>query len=491
MNILFEIINSLNKEESRFYKLFTGRTNSGNVRKDVLLFDFINKNGEEYDEKIISNELYKDKKNNFYQLKSRLYKDLNKSMMLQHMTKEKDILILHFVLLSRVYKRKGKNELSYHYLNKAEKEAEAIEAFELLSIIYSEILKLSYDLVSINVERYIEKKRINNERFRWEQEIDLLLAIVQYRIKTNQNFSKNDDSINKILKETLTKFSENKEILKSSKFRIKVCQVVSRVLLQQRDFNALEEYLIHSYKEFTEEKLFTKTNHEQKLALLSYLTNCLFKTHKYKKSLEYAEILRKSMNEHDSFLKDKYLFYYYNSLVINYSLSDKNKALEILKEAKENDVIQQLPTFSVFIYLNTALIYYDQEKLLLSVKNLSRLMLQNDFTSIGKSFQLKIHIAELIVRYDLNQINIIITKIKYIKKLFKDLIKDANFKRDKQLIEIINLLTYCNNISADKKLLKKITLLSKSIDDDAANDLDIINYNIWLNNLILNKNDFI
>ena len=203
MNILFKIINSLNKEESRFYKLFAGRTSIGNVRKDILLFDFIKQNGEDYDEQIISEELYQDNKNSFYQLKNRLYKDLNKSMMLQHMGKEKDIFILHFVLLSRVYKRKGKVELSFHYLKKAEKEAENIEAFELLSIIYSEILTLSYDMVSVNVEEYIEKKRNNNERLSWDQEMDLLLAAVLYRIKTAQNFSKNDESVNEILQKTL------------------------------------------------------------------------------------------------------------------------------------------------------------------------------------------------------------------------------------------------------------------------------------------------
>jgi hypothetical protein len=67
-------------------------------------------------------------------------------------------------MLSRIYKKKGRVELSLNYLKKAEKEAESIEAFELLSIIYSEILILSYDIVSINVEEYIEKKRDNNER---------------------------------------------------------------------------------------------------------------------------------------------------------------------------------------------------------------------------------------------------------------------------------------------------------------------------------------
>ena len=484
MNILFEIINSLNKEESRFYKLFAGRTNISDTRKDIVLFDFIKQNGGEYDEQIIAEELYQENKNSFYQLKNRLYKDLNKSMMLQHMSKEKDIFILHFVLLSRVYKRKGNVKLSFHYLQKAEKEAENIEAFELLSIIYSDILKLSYDMISIDVEKYIKKKRNNNEQLNWEQEIDLLLAAVLYRIKTAQNFSKNDESVNEILQKTLDSFSKNEKIPKSPKFRTKVSQVISRILLQQHDFNALEEYLIYTLKEFNRDKIFTKSNHEQKLTMLTYLTNCLFKTHKYKQSLVYAEKLKISMNEYEGFLKDKYLFYYYNSLVINYSLSDKDKALAVLKEAKNNDVIQKLPTFSVFIYLNTALIYYDQNKLSLSAKNLSRLVLQDDFVNIGKSFQFKIHVAELIVRYDLNQTDIIDGKIKYIKKTFKALLKDENFKRDKQLIDIIDLLIYCNNLSQDKKLVKKITELSTIIDNEQADDIDVINYNVWLKSLL-------
>jgi len=484
MNILFEIINSLNKEESRFYKLFAGRTNSGDTRKDIVLFDFIKQNGGEYDEQIIADELYQDNKNSFYQLKNRLYKDLNKSMMLQHMGKEKDIFILHFVLLSRVYKRKENLKLSFHYLQKAEKEAENIGAFELLSIIYSDILKLSYDMISIDVEKYIKKKRNNNEQLNWEQEIDLLLAAVLYRIKTAQNFSKNDKSVNEILQKTLDSFSKNEKIPKNPKFKTKVSQVISRILLQQHDFNALEEYLIYTLKEFNRDKIFTKSNHEQKLSMLTYLTNCLFKTHKYKQSLVYAEKLKISMNEYEGFLKDKYLFYYYNSLVINYSLSDKDKALAVLKEAKNNDVIQKLPTFSVFIYLNTALIYYDQNKLSLSAKNLSRLVLQDDFVNIGKSFQLKIHVAELIVRYDLNQTDIIDGKIKYIKKTFKALLKDENFKRDKQLIDIIDLLIYCNNLRQDKKLVKKITELSTIIDDEQADDIDVINYNVWLKSLL-------
>ena len=228
MNILQKIIATLNKEESRFYKLFASRTNSLKERKDVLLFDYIKqKNNDAYDEQYIAKKLYKDNKNAFYQLKNRLFKDLNKSMMLQHLAKEKDISILQSILLSRIYKRKGDVELSFYYLKTAENRADSLESFELLSIIYNEILKLSYDMVSINVEEYIEKKRENTERLSWVQEIDLLLAAVMYKIKTAQNFSAKGESVNEVLQDVLKKFAENKRIPKSPKFKIKVYQLVS------------------------------------------------------------------------------------------------------------------------------------------------------------------------------------------------------------------------------------------------------------------------
>ena len=71
------------------------------------------------------------------------------------------IIWISFVLLSRVYKNKGELELSFHYLKKAEKEAIDSELFEVLSIIYSEIILLSHELISIDVDHYIELKRNN------------------------------------------------------------------------------------------------------------------------------------------------------------------------------------------------------------------------------------------------------------------------------------------------------------------------------------------
>ena len=480
MNILQKIIATLNKEESRFYKLFTSRTNRLKERKDVVLFDYIKHHIEDYNEDFIAKKLYKENKNAFYQLKNRLLKDLNKSLMLQHLPKEKDIYILQSILLSRIYKRKGDVELSFYFLKKAEDKAKEIEAFELLSIIYTEIIKLSYDMVSIDVEEYIAKQKENKTKLDQVQEIDQILAAASYRIKTVQNFSGKNDAVLNVLEKVVKEFAKNKDIPKSPKFRFKVYLTISRILLQKHDFDALEEYLLHTYKEFSKDKIFNKTNHEHKLMMLIYLTNCLYKTHKLKKSLEFAEILRKGMGEYGGFLRDKFLFYYYNALVINYSVLDKKEALKILEEARKNRIIKQLPTYTVFIYLNTALVYFDQGKYRMAIKNLSRLLLHNDFVDIGKSFQLKIYIASLIIRFELGDSDTIESILKYIHRIYKEVLSNEDFSRDTQLIEIISKLIYCNNLKQDKKLLAKINTLVAEISDDTADDVDVINYNIWL-----------
>ena len=255
---------------------------------------------------------------------------------------------------------------------------------------------------------------------------------------------------------------------------------MSRILLQNHDFAALEEYLLHTFKEFSTDKIFSITTHEEKLSMLTYLTNCLCKTHKLKKSLEYAEKLKSSMDEYGGFLKDKFLFYYYNALVINYASLDKNQALKILDEARKNPIIKQLPTYTVFIYLNTALVYFDQKKYRMAIKNLSRLLLHDDFVDIGKSFQLKIQIASLIIRFQLGDFDTIESKIKYLRRTYKETLSLDEFFRDLSVINIISELMYCNNLNQDKKLLEKIDGLISIIDDNTADDVDVINYNLWL-----------
>jgi hypothetical protein len=69
---LYDLVLTLNKEESRNLTILLNRTNANEDRKDVALFDFIKKNKDNLKEDLILKKLYKSSidKNSFYRLKT-------------------------------------------------------------------------------------------------------------------------------------------------------------------------------------------------------------------------------------------------------------------------------------------------------------------------------------------------------------------------------------------------------------------------------------
>jgi len=477
MKFLYNIIQSLSKEEIRFYKLFVGRTKQSKERKDLVLFELIkNSPSDDVNKKAI--DKLKVKSNNYYQLKNRVYHDLNNSIVWQHISKDHQSQSFSFVLLSRVYKNKGELEIAYHYLKTAEKEGIKNELYEILSIVYSEIIELSHELISVDLDHYLKLKKENSLVVQEIDEIDALLAKLMYDIKTKQNFAKSDASVLELLSKYYKENAKKKTVLDSPRFRLRLFKMYSRLLLQKEDYTSLEQFLVRTYNDFVSDGLFNRSNHNDKLTLLTYLTNCFYKTKQYSKSLEFAEILNEAMKEFDGFLNEKYVFYYFNSLVLNYAIEDKEKALDVLKEAKNNASIKKLPAYISFIYLNTSLIYFQQEKYSLASTNISRLIQQDDFLSLDKVFQLKLLIVELIIRLELNQEDRILKQVRFINKEYKSLLSQDQLKRDAQVLKLIVMVLNKEDISS------KVESITSSKSDEQSRSIDIISYNDWMKTLL-------
>jgi len=179
------------------------------------------------------------------------------------------------------------------------------------------------------------------------------------------------------------------------------------------------------------------------------------------------------MKEYDCFLHDKYLFYYYNILVLNYAKTDKEKALDYLNKASRSEVIKKLPSYNAFIYLNRSLIYYYEDNYKESQKNIARLIMQEDFLLLDKSFQLKILVTELMIRMMLSNKNLN-DKITSIKKGYDTLLLEENHIREKKMIDLIFKMIHNDDIEVEKKDLLSI------MSDSESEDIDIISYNIWI-----------
>lgn len=481
MDVLNQVIEGMNKEQVRFFKLFISRSREVEDRKDAELFDFIRKSGEKYDEKKIHKRLYgEDSKNSFYRLKHRLLQDLNKSLMVQHFDDDQVVYILHLLALEKYYYNKNNIRCATYFLKKAEREASRIENYELLDIIYGEFIKLSHELVSINPEIYIEQRKKNQDHIHQLRVIDDILAVVSYKMKITQNFSANENPVTPLLQKTLNELSQDKALKKSPQLRFKIYHAVSRILLQKREYKALEDYLLAIFKEFETEKLFNKNNHDTKLQMLVFIVNTLFKNGKLKESLKYSEKLKTAMDEFQRLFYDKYLFFYYNSLVINYSKFDAAKAIEILEEMKTNAKLKSTPFYEMFVYANLAVLLFDQRNYHASIRNLNKVYLLEGYKNADRALQFKIAIAELMIRYELNDFDILEIKIEQVKKDYKEILKRKEAEREKTMLSIIKRMIDTDNIRKDKVLLTNIQSILNAEEQQAEGDTEVINYKIWL-----------
>ncbi len=486
MEILNELIIGMNKEEVRFYKLYATRTDNGIDRKDLQLFDYIRSSAEKYEEGRIYSKLYSVKdKNSFYRLRHKLIEEVNKSLILQYQESDETLFTHHLISRAILFLKRRSLGPALHFLKKAEASAKHLENYELLDIIYGEFIRLSHEKVDIDPEQFIQKRKENYSRLVSLRQIDDVLAAVSYRVKVSQNFSESKNPILKLLEKTINDFTIDKKLIQSPKLRLSIYSAVSQILLQKRDYPTLEKYLVKTYQSFIKDKIFNKENHNTKLQLLTYLVNAFFKNANFKRSLEYTEELKSAMNEHGKILLNQYLFFYYNSLVINYSVTDKEKAINLLEELKENEIIRKTPFYELFVYLNLAVLWFDKEEFHKSIRELSKLYIHENYKKADVSLRFKIAIAELIIRYELGDIDFLENRIQRVEKEFPEQLKAS--KRETEFVSILKLLPYEENIRTNLSLQKRINKFVESANKIMLDDSEIIKYSDWICRLIVRK----
>jgi len=480
MDILQRVIGGMTKEEIRFFKLYASRYDDGE-RKDLRLFDSIRKSGERYDEEAVCARLYPGGgKNPFYRLKNRLLQELNKSVTIQHFDQDETVSALHALSLARHYFLKNNFETSHYCLRKAESKARAVENYELLDVIYGEFIRLSHEKTDINPEAWIALRQKNRQAIDSLRAIDDVLAAAAYRLKITQNFAPKENPVVSVLQKTIRDYSRDTDLARSPKLRFKLYHAVSQVLLQRRNYPALEEYLLQTYHDFSREGLFSKSNHDTKLQMLTFLVNALFKNNRLEESLRYAEELRKAMEEYHHLLYDKYFFFYYNSLVINYSKLDIDKALAILEDLRDNEKIMSSAFYKTFVYLNLVLLYFDKHQYRQAVKVLNKLYLLDGYRTTDPAIRFRVAVAELVIRYELKDFDLLEYKIGQVRSDFKAFLRQPENDKEKEFIGILRSIINSADFLDQKKLVRRVRSFIESPNRLQDEDTQIISYKKWL-----------
>jgi tetratricopeptide (TPR) repeat protein len=480
MDIVEQMIARMGKDELRFFRMYASRMEVKGPRKDMQLFDRIRTEGTAFSDEAACDELYTDgNRNAYYRLKNRLKTELAKSLLLQHIESEDTSQVLHLLLLARHYQTKNAYALAEHFLKKAERKAGAAESHELLDLIYTEFIRLSQEVVTIDPETYIAKRRENSAQLHMLRQMDEILATVKYRLKVTQNFSPVNNPVIDMLLETVQRLSSDERVRHGTQLRFKMYHAVSQILLQQHDYPNLEDFLLKTFSQFEEERLFNRANHQTKLQMLTYIVNALFKNGKTAQSLEWAERLHDAMNEHDRLLYDRFLFFYYNSLVINYTKTDLDRAIALLLDLENHPKLRDTQYYLIFVHLNLSIFFFQKGDHRQAIRRLNQLHHHERFPLTATPLRLRIAMFELMVRTELGDMDVVEQRLKQVRQTFAEQLKQGENRREAELLTIIEKL-FLKGISPRERemaaLLKAFTTSTSPEEQDA----ELLNYNGWL-----------
>jgi tetratricopeptide (TPR) repeat protein len=480
--MLSELIQSLNKEELRFYKLYSQRYATGRDGLGARLLDLMRRDAGAQDDEAIFRKLYGESgdKNTYYRLKNRLQEDLCDTLTLLHFGKEEANDIHRLICVFNILYRKDKFEVAYYFLRKAEKKAIQTDDYELLDLIYTNVVKLSNEILTINPEEYVARQSENAVHMDRMRQMDQVLAVLNYRIKVTQNFQKGNETLLRLVDKTVRDFARDKTINENRNFQIKIYRAISQAMVQKQHFRQLEPFLLKTYSTFQTKGWFEKSTHETHLQMLVYICNALFKNRKFEESIRYAKALGEEMKKYEGMLYEKYVFFYYNSLANNYSQTNINKALAVLDELEHVNRKSRSSYYEQFIHLHRAIFLFDLHRYPEAVKSMIKLYVNDNYKRADRNFKFKIEIAEVIMQYESRDYGTVLRRIKQVKKSYSDLLRDQAYTNDKSVLGVLQSLALSESVKPDAKATAKINPLIKELVKAGDEAEYVINYLTWL-----------
>jgi tetratricopeptide (TPR) repeat protein len=499
MDKLTEIIRSLTKQEVRNFKIYEKRIGAERYEKKLVkLFDLLRAGKfSEHDDDLVGKFYDKSNKNAYYRLKNRLTHNLQKSLIEFHLEVDSRMTVLGTIMLARIFYYKANYKVAFNYLQKAEKQAIQAGAFNLLNLIYDEIISLSKYFFEIDPQQYLALKKERQEEYARVQQVDYMLATLNHRLHKT-NFGERGADLLKQLEEVQHQFDllpENQ----TEAVRIEVHKVVRNILLQKKDFENLQTYLIRSYEQFEKDQFFNRQNHREKIILITWIVNTFHKNKRFEASWKWLEALEEALEAYNKLYYHTYLWTYYQSLITYHSSTGNNdKAISLLESLKEEPGEGEV-FYGAFTYLPLISLYFNMDDHSKATENLNELLHTNHYQSLSPPIRMHLAITEVILRIEMEDWNYAHARLKALNRSHRGLLKAEDYAHEKSLVSLLRAIVTKPEPFQDVRLRKKMEAFLESAEREVGSNP--IDYVAWLKAhmehrgyyevlLELNKEDF-
>ncbi len=408
VDILFQLVRSLEKSEKRHFKLYIKRSSAKEDLKIVQLFDALDKL-EEYDEKLLLKKLPVTK-TQLANLKAHLYKQLLASLRLLKTTENTDLQLSEHMDNARLLYNKGLKPQALKILEKAKELAKANNKFNFLAQLIS--LEKKIETLHITRSSLERTKQLTEEALEISDHIDRVtrlsnLALLLYRWYVQNGHARNEQDEEGVKAFFKNNIPPNAEKLTDFYEKLYLYQSYCWYAFIRQDFLMYYRYSQKWIDLFDAEPLMMEVETGHYVKGMHTVLNALFDLRHFEKFnivLKQFEAFAGTpvAKRHDNFRI--HTFIYINGAKINWHLMrgtfSEGLALvpEIDKQLKEYELYVDPHRILVFNY-KFASLYFGSGDYATSIDYLQRII--NDHVDLRYDLQCYARLMHLMAHYEL------------------------------------------------------------------------------------------
>ena len=436
------LVDTFSEEDKKEFRIFINRQKIKKERKDLDLFELL---CQQLPPKEIQQKLYKTpNKVAYHTLRKRLFKHLTEFIVLKQIDNDTSAVssISGMVSLAIYLFDKKSDELAWRILTKAESLADENEQHKLLDTIYHIQFEKAHNNPEVDLDELLNKWKKNKVFFDEDERANIAYSFIIREL--NQIKLKGDEiDVEKVIDRVLKQYELENVIQNRPSILYKVLDITRKVMLSRKDFLSFEEYIIEKYEELLQNHGFSKRHHYYKVNLLYMISHALYRNRKFNKSNEYLKRMLSSMNEHKQMYYQQFFPKYIllNAANLTY-LGENELSIQILENIDEQ-IVQKMPIEEQLnIQLNLC-VYYFNSNFWKKANNVFQQMGHTDKwmeKKMGKEWILKKNLIDIIIQYELGNVDIVLNRIRAFERSFKPMFDQPIYQRVALFIKMIKTL---------------------------------------------------
>lgn len=488
MDQLNELISTFSDSDIRAFRVFINRQKSKTNRKDLELFEFI---AADVPKEEIEKKLYRtSNKVAYHTLRKRLLKHLINFVIIKQVDEDNTTKssVLGLISLATYLFNKKSNEMAWRILLKAENLAIENELHDLLNTIYHLQIEKS-DLEHSPDINEIHTKLLANKVILDENE----KANIAYNfIKSELNTLKikgEQQKIETIIDVFLKKYDVETLLYKRPNILFKVLDLTRRILFAKKDFYAFEPYLIRTYALINSRYGFSKNNHFYKINILYLIAHILFRNRKFEASHNYLEEMHENMLAYNGIYYNYFFSKYIQLKASSLSYLDKNtEAIALLSNIKLSLLKKMSIEDQLNIQLNKSVYFFNQN----DFKKASLIHVNFNHSEswfekkMGKEWVLKKDLIDIIIQYELGNIEIVLNRIRTFETNFSQFLQQPIYQRALGFLSFIKTLIDTPAQIKDKKFQENIADQLINIPQEQE-DLQAMAFYSWMKSKMIRQ----